>query len=522
MIDLKALTPRLLALLDSDPAAAIVEARAIDLACDGADRVNWMSLRAMILADAGSDAGDSSAVAEAVTLLRELHVKKGGAPVAYNLANALVASVGSPPHDGGWLDHMERTRGLRAEARQLFASVASDGGVEASLRTQAWTNLANQLTQAWRIGEAHDARLAALRLDPTNGVAAASAAQDLLWLDSLGICGPMTRTEAAHLARIARDNRARIQQFGGSKVAEHLSALAATVGEAPERAPHNDPFVRWVERERLTLGPAVELVEPSLGHLDWLMLPGILEREEGAPARPPPVYAMFNLLKADFVLARDLAWRATTQEWSGTARFGDTLDYARYGPASSALVLAHRSALDLLDKVAVLANHYFALGERAKRVDFPTLWRLKKDKKAAADTTWALRPTVEAAIRSGAGALLGLVELAADYEAGWRQKHRDLRNAGTHRFVVLHDEGGEQGARQAPELERHAVGAYEREVMDALRIARSAIQTLVFSIRQCEIEMRRNHNGGLGTLVVPDHGWVRGGKDDEVCGTPRR
>ena len=111
----------------------------------------------------------------------------------------------------------------------------------------------------------------------------------------------------------------------------------------------------------------------------------------------------------------------------------------------AALVLAHRSALDVLDKVAVLANHHFALGEKPKRVDFPSLLR-----------TW-----------------LAL--------ASARPPQRR-----PHRFVVLHDEHGEQSARDAPEIERYGVEAFEREVLDGLRVARSAIQALTFAIRRSD------------------------------------
>src|SRR5690606_35804432 len=111
--------------------------------------------------------------------------------------------------------------------------------------------------------------------------------------------------------------------------------------DPPLRSPHVDPFVNWVECERLTLAPVVELVDPALGKLDWLTLPGILERESGASGMPPPVFAMFNVLKSDFILARDLAWRAGNENvWPSTGSFSDTLDYADYGPDVSALILA--------------------------------------------------------------------------------------------------------------------------------------------------------------------------------------
>jgi hypothetical protein len=67
--------------------------------------------------------------------------------------------------------------------------------------------------------------------------------------------------------------------------------------DPPTRSPHKDPFIGWVERERLTLAPAVELIDLALRKLDWLVLPGILERESGPGGTPPPVFAMFDVLK---------------------------------------------------------------------------------------------------------------------------------------------------------------------------------------------------------------------------------
>lgn len=510
MSDFRNMAQRLQGLLDTDPHAAVAEARRLDLDVEPVQRVNRMSLRAAILIDGGAAIRDDKAVSDGVDLLRQLHAQIPKPGVAYNLANGLVALSGPAPRDATWPDHMAQTHLLRFEARKLFASVALNDGADSGLCAQAWTNLANQLSLSWRLGEAHDARLAALRLDPTNGVAAGSAVRELLWLDGLGLCSPTTRDEIRQLARLVRDNGVRIAELAGAHAASQLEALVESLDEPRDRSASPDPFVEWVERERLTLAPTVELVDPSLGHIDWLMLPPILERERGGPATPPPVYAMFNALKADFVLARELVWRAISAEWPATARFADTLDYARYGPASSALVLAHRSALDLLDKVAVLANHYFELGEKPKGVHFRTLWRVKKKQP---DGTRPLRSEVDAVVRAGNMALLGLVELADDYDiGGWLQPQRDLRNAGTHRFVVLHDEGGHRQARQVDEVERHPVGRFERAVHQGLRVARSAIQNLAYAIRQQETLLRQQHSGPIGTLVVPDHDWIRGGE----------
>lgn len=316
------------------------------------------------------------------------------------------------------------------------------------------------------------------------------------------------------LAKIAHRHRDRVIQYAGAQAAEQIAAFARELGDPPPRSPHKDPFIKWVECERLTLAPAVELVDPTLGKLDWLMLPGILERESGAYGTPPPVFAMFNVLKSDFILARDLAWRAIDEDaWPATGRFGDTLDYATYGPDASALILAHRTALDLLDKIAVTANHYFEFGQPPDKVYFGKLWRGKPDKITGA---LPLAEKVEKAIRGGASALYGLVELAEDYDssAGILRSQKDLRNAGTHRFVVLHDIGDPAHSRQAPEIERHRREQFTQEVLRALRVARSAIQMLALSISQHEQGLAQRTDGSVGSLIIPDHDSIRGRDDD--------
>lgn len=431
------LSDHLNSLLDRDPAEAVKQARAIDL--DTPERFNLMSLRGAVLVDGGALTQQKDAIEEGLDFFRELESHfPTVADIAYNLANGLVAAVGNPPDDQSWLDHQERTREYRAEARRCYWRVTQNLEADPALKTQSWTNLANQLGNSFRLGEAHDARLAALEIDPGNGVAAYAAARNLIWLFDQGGCSELTLIEAAMLAKIARHQQGRVAEYAGAQAAEQIAAFANEFEDPPPRPRHKDPFIRWVERERLTLAPVVELIDPALGKLDWLMLPGILERDSGARGMPPPVFAMFNVLKSDFILARNLAWRALDEnEWPATGRFADTLDYANYGPNVSALILAHRTALDLLDKVAVTANHYFEFGHAPDKVYFGKLWRGSPDKTTGVR---ALAERVEKAIRGGARALYGLVELAEDYDSstGILRSQKDLRNAGTHRFVVLH------------------------------------------------------------------------------------
>lgn len=495
-------------LLNSNPAEAIKQVREIEL--NTSDRFNLMGLRAAILVDGGVLTNQQNAIEEGLAYFRELYGLFPNDNIAYNLANGLVAAIGNPPRNRSWPDHQEHTSEQRAEARRYYWKVAHNLDADPMLRTQAWSNLANQFSNSFRLSEAQDAWRAALAIDPKNGVAASSAALNLLWLFDQGCCSDLTRVEAIMLAKIAHRHQDRVIQYAGAQAAKQIAAFASELGDPPPRSPHTDPFIRWVERERLTLAPVVELVDPALGKLDWLMLPGISERESGASGMPPPLFAMFNVLKSDFILARDLAWRVINDSaWPTTGQFADTLDYATYGPDASALILAHRTALDLLDKVAVTANHYFELGQQPDKIHFGQMWRQKSGK---ATGMRPLAETVDAKIRAGVTALYGLVELADDYsnEAGILRPQKDLRNAGTHRFVVLHDLGNPEYSRQAPEIEHHRREQFTQEVLRALRVARSSIQMLALAISQHEQVIAMQTGGFVGTLTVPDHDRIRG------------
>nr|WP_263642066.1 LA2681 family HEPN domain-containing protein [Aeromonas hydrophila] len=503
-------------MLNCNPIEAVKQAQDINLslALDTREQFNLMGLKAAILVDGGALTQQQDAIEEGIILLRELHSSFPIASVTYNLGNGLIAAADSSSQIADWLSHHELTRERRAEARRCFWTVAHDMEANLELRTQAWTNLANQFSSSYRLGEAQDGWLAALDADPKNGVAAFAAARNLLWLYELGGCSELTRIEAIMLAKIADQHKERVIQYAGTQAAEQIATFACQLEEPPIRSLHIDPFISWVERERLTLAPAVELIDPSMGKLDWLMLPGIMEREPSVAGMPPPVFAMFNMLKSDFILARDLLWRALDENaWPTTGRFGDTLDYATYGPDTSALILVHRTALDLLDKIAVVANHYFELGLPPGKVYFGKLWRGNPDK------TTSIRPLlekVERVIREGTPALYGLVELAEDYEnnSGILRSQKDLRNAGTHRFVVLHDFGDPAQSRQAPEVEHHRRESFTQEVLRALRVARSAIQMLALSISQHEQVLAQRADGFIGSMLVPDHDWVRGRSDE--------
>jgi hypothetical protein len=156
-----------------------------------------------------------------------------------------------------------------------------------------------------------------------------------------------------------------------------------------------------------------------------------------AVTETPPIFRMLNLLKADYLVSRRLAFRAEimlrdvpfTQHPDDPGRYVDTLDYSLYGEPTAMLILAQRAALDVLDKLAVAVNDHLGIGDTPSKVSFRAFWTTKQGD---------LRPEwgPYGVARKG---ILSLAELALDMSAnGMYARSQVLRNAGTHRFVLVY------------------------------------------------------------------------------------
>lgn len=91
----------------------------------------------------------------------------------------------------------------------------------------------------------------------------------------------------------------------------------------------------------------------------------------------PPILGAVNVLKSDFLVSRRFAFDAISQLTDDLAQtadesgfYAETMDYSLYGIQYSKLLLAQRSALDVLDKTAVVANKHFKAGDAPSKVSF--------------------------------------------------------------------------------------------------------------------------------------------------------
>lgn len=182
-----------------------------------------------------------------------------------------------------------------------------------------------------------------------------------------------------------------------------------------------------------------------------------------------------NVLKSDFLVSRRLAFEADVQISAGLHQAKDdsgyyleTLDHSLYGTQYSKLLLAQRSALDVLDKTAVVANEHFDVGDVPSQVYFRKFW---------SEQSGELRVVLVKA-RGRARPNLALAELADDMaDDGMYSASQALRNAGTHRIVhaaLLSPTGITKNSRSTISLKE----LVESTIL-ALQVTRSAFLYLI-------------------------------------------
>ncbi|BCZ85375.1 hypothetical protein PTKU64_90500 (plasmid) [Paraburkholderia terrae] len=468
-------------LFDVNPAAAVARARAV-IDVSGRDG-NSMLLAAGILVDAGKTAGDLGAVEKGLECFQLLFA---GFPdqlvLGYNVANALMARANLLWADS--LDWYVQTMEDRATARRLYARVATSGAVDANLRAQAHTNLANTLRDAYRFSEAYDHYSQALELDPYNGVARIHAASLLLRFAKRNGPGAETMVAVAvHHLKAAKENPARIKELVSEWDFKKLAESFYHEFPALDVPDFSDatPCQRFIAEHRLFLADSIEGLDLSLEKWDVLVLDGI---SDGADAikGPPPLFAMFNTLKSDYLAARHVAFQALHHHVVDSGSYSDTEDLAQYGIVTALMTLSQRACLDILDKVAVLAHEYLKLAGDSNKVYFVTTWFERTKNKEI--LRW--KSPVDHEVKRGNTALIALSELARDIQdGGYLELKRAMRHASTHRFAVLHD-SLPTAIRESTVIEHYAHAEFVDHLIGSLQTSRAAIHYVAEMISQHE------------------------------------
>jgi tetratricopeptide (TPR) repeat protein len=504
------LATKLKKLANEDPSKAITAARALPPQTQTGG-VLLDGLRAAILVDAGSDAKDICAVRDGLDVFRAMaKTRPADANLPYNLGNGLAALADLEPYTGpNWY---LTTAEIRREARAQFRTAISLNGAVSSL---ALTNSGNAMWKAHRWAEAYDAYSEALKHDGTNAVALTGAVKVLLRCIQHGIGNRdvLLSVTVKHLS-LAKQHAHRIQELAGIVAYTELQKLLERnidAGCAPDLS-HLSEYEKFVSTHRLALSPTIEGLDCSLKRWDSLQIQSISEpiaTKRGVPA----LFAMFNVMKSDFLAARHLAYLALSTRPPDSGSYADTLDYAVYGIGPSMLLLAQRACMDVLDKIAVATSEYFAI-PNSEKAAFATRWFVSGTKNNLLE--W--HPSLVDPQKSPNVGIIALAELALDLRPGGAlYEKKNYRNASTHRFTVLHDLGCHP-SQDSVFVEHCPLEDFQSLTVESLQLTRAALLYFVEMISIQE-SIRVPDNTRMIPLNVPSHHVIRG-EDKEESDVP--
>lgn len=498
--------------LDVDASKAISEARLLTPTGElGQSDVDV--LKSCIFIDGGAQLRQPEVVAEGVDLLRDLtRNNPNRIDLTYNLGNGLSALAKTASLGLQWYSE---TSDLRREGRACFETVGSSM-VPPDLRGQAKTNHANLLIQSYRWLEAYELYREAARIDSANAVASSGAAKVLLRAANLGVGPrPVLSAIARRYLQQTRSHQEELVKYAGPDALEVLKELPDELDvdiQWPPDLTGADEYTRFVGENHLALSLTIEGLNTDIKRWDTLLIHSIRE-EIGTSHGVPTIFAMFNVLKADYLAARWLVYQAIQDKAPESAVYSDTLDYANYGIRESSLVLAQRSVIDILDRIAVAASEYLGLRGTPTSIYFWNRWHVnEKRKELKKPLEW--QPEIQEEIEKGNLALIALSEIAEDIDTGgYLAPQRTIRNASTHRFVVLHNLTTKP-FRKSRYVEHFSRDDFERQTISALRLVRSALIYFVEMVALREARIGRE-SGFSGRLELPSHHWIRGEGDED-------
>lgn len=138
-----------------------------------------------------------------------------------------------------------------------------------------------------------------------------------------------------------------------------------------------------------------------------------------------------NQIKEDYAVARLLLVQSQYRKKdfdniSKRTTLINTQDYSQFNIYIGLLKSAFKEAYNILDKIAFFINDYFCLGLKAKKIYFDTIW--EEENKIRNEL-----------LESKNISLYALYDIHKDFDLGFFQKIKDIRNALTHRKLVVYD-----------------------------------------------------------------------------------
>jgi LA2681-like HEPN len=397
-------------------------------------------------------------------------------------------------------------------------------------QVQIKTNLANALTNRGRYPEALEHYDGALNIIPNYGLTLANRARCLMGYARLAneVSYQQILLHAAQLS-FFRAAEADIlfetdEQFENLKPALRERAVGLTSmidvascktafetsTKALGRSKAERVYRLFCLEKKLFLNPINDAHKHAFVAVDSICIASIAKSVDEIDIHPPLEFSLFNRIKQEFVTARFLLYEAMTTvgvHFSDRhVSLADTYDYTLHGIAFEKLRVSFRASYSVLDRVALLVNHYWSLGHKITSISFADVWYEKRDsnvmhKSIANTNNLALRALFELSKDLHSEERISFSEPDARLLA-------DLRNALEHRFVEITDDFtglvGDYVDLPKSERVRIPLSLLEDRALRMLRFARNACIYLALAISVEEQTKMKSVEGLTSTGQVND------------------
>ena len=209
-----------------------------------------------------------------------------------------------------------------------------------------------------------------------------------------------------------------------------------------------------------------------------------------------------NQIKEDYAVARLLLVQSQfkREDFSNISRrttFVNSSDNARFDLYSGLLKSAFTEAYNILDKIAVFINVYYSLGLPIRCVYFTSIWQKDGKKKDGRIEGGKIRGEV---LESENISLYALYDIFQDFNSGYHEHLKTIRDASTHRTLVIYDPAVADSDKGS---DKDSIG-YDRMLSETISLLRLAKSSIIYLINCVNVEENRKRGSDLIAPVFVD------------------
>lgn len=463
----------------------------------------WIFNKVGFLIDAGLHLGNKEIVQKAISegeiLLVDKRFVKQQATVLYNLSNGYAHLFRLAESSSG-LAAIPKSTNLQ-KSKQYLREMLSRSDIDQLQRTKTLVNYANELDHLGRGIEAIYAYDEALFIDPNFSMAIANKAKALrTFAEVSGKYRGAIYAYAYQEIKSVIDNED-ILQVGGiaakrgfEKELEFIESRFKDKSVLMEKLKHhsynaNDLsdfekfYIDFCIRKKLFLNFHIHHSECEAAIDDPIFIRMITKIEDDLTFYNFAKY--INQIKEDYAVARlslvQSQYRQTDfDNISQRTDFVNALDHSQFNLYVGLLKSAFREAFNILDKIAVFINDYYNLGLREDRIYFTSVWQ--KEGKIR-----------EEILKSQNMSLYALYDIYLDFKAGEYKRIKDIRNALTHRRLVVFDSIITDWDKKN---DKHNIG-YDTMLDQTNELMRLTKSTIIYLINFVNIEENKKRGEGF-------------------------